>query len=185
MFTYYSYFFLKKKSLCVVVLVGKPDEHSTQHGEHISLDESHQQLKRIHEEQHDDAEGVQAETESHTHRPAEEDHAGEREDHRVACHHVGKETDHQRKGLGEHAKQLDEGHDRSRIGLEEEGHLGPEYLLPILLVGKDIDGEHRAQCQEEGDIDVARDVGAAREDRNQSDEVTCQEACSASRLLTT
>ena len=53
--------------LSMVLLVGKPDEHSTQHGEDVSLNKGHQQLKQVHEEQHEDAEGIQAETESDTH----------------------------------------------------------------------------------------------------------------------
>ena len=54
-------------SLRVVFLMGKADEHGTQHGEDVCLNKGHQQLQQIHEEQHEDAEGIQAETESDTH----------------------------------------------------------------------------------------------------------------------
>ena len=154
--------------------MGKPDEHRTEHGEDVSLNESHQQLKQVHEEQHDDTEGIQAKTESDTHRPTEEDHAGETEHHGVPSHHVGEETDHQGEGLCEHTEQFDDRHDRSGIGLQEQWHLRPEDLLPVLFVGKDVDGQHRAQRQEEGDVDITRHIGSAREDGNQSDEVTRQ-----------
>ena len=60
--------------LLVVLLVGKPDEHRTKHCEDVCLNKSNQQLQQIHEEQHDDAKGIQAKTKSDTHRPTEEDH---------------------------------------------------------------------------------------------------------------
>ena len=53
--------------LSVMLLMGEPDEHSTQHSEDVGLNEGHQQLEQVHEEQHEDAEGIQAETESDTH----------------------------------------------------------------------------------------------------------------------
>jgi len=162
-------------SLRVVFLMGKADEHGTQHGEDVSLNEGHQQLEQIHEEQHEDTEGIQAETESDTHRPTEEDHTRETEHHGVACHHVGKETDHQGEGLREDTEEFDEGHHWHRISLQEEGHLRPEDLLPVLLVGEDVDGQHRTQGQEEGYVDITRHVGTTWEDWDQSDEVTRQD----------
>ena len=155
--------------------MGKPDEHSTQHGENVRLNKGYQQLQKIHKEEHEDAEGVQAETKSDTHRPTEEDHTGEAEHHGVAGHHVGKETDHQGEGLREHTEELDERHHRCGIGLQEHRHIRPEYLLPIFFVGEDVDSQHRTQGQEEGDIDVSRHVGATGEDWYQSDEVTRQD----------
>ena len=155
--------------------MGEPDEHSTQHGEDVGLNEGHQQLKQVHEEQHEDAEGIQAETESDTHRPTEEDHAGEAEHHGVASHHVGKETDHQGEGLREDAEEFDERHHRRRICLQEQRYFGPENLLPVFLIGEDIDGKHRTQRQEEGDVDISRHVSAAGDYRNQADEVTRQD----------
>ena len=104
-------------SLRVVFLMGKADEHGTQHGEDVSLNESHQQLEQVHEEQHEDAKGVQAKTKSDTHRPTEEDHTGEAEHHSMASHHVGKETDHQCEGLREDTEEFDEWHHWCRIGL--------------------------------------------------------------------
>ena len=92
----------------------------------------------------------------------------------MTSHHVGKETDHQREWLCEHSEQLNQRHHRSGIGLEEQGNLGPEDLLPVLLVGKDVDGKHGTYSQEEGDVDVTSNIGAAREYRNQSDEITGQ-----------
>ena len=116
-----------------MVLMGKPNEDRTQHGENVSLDESNQQLQRIHEEQHDDAEGVESKAESYAHRPTEEDHASERQDHSMACHHVGKETDHQGERLREDTEELYDRHNRGGIGFQEQRHLRPENLLPMLM----------------------------------------------------
>ena len=159
----------------MMFLMGKSDEHGTQHREDVSLNEGHQQLQEVHEEEHEDAEGVQAETESDTHRPTEEDHAGETEHHGMACHHVGKETDHQGEGFREDTEKFDERHHWRGIGLQEQRHLRPEDLLPVLLVGEDVDGQHCTQGQEEGDVDVTRHVGTTWEYRDQSDEVTRQD----------
>ena len=169
--TFLPFYFLPL--LSVMIFMGKPDEHRTQHGEDVCLNKGHQHLKCIHEEQHDDTESIQTKTKSDTHRPTEEDHAGETQNHSVASHHVGKETDHQREGFREYSEEFDDRHHRNRIGLQEQRNLWPEDLLPVLLVGKDVDGEHRTDCQEEGDIDITRHIRSTREDGDQSDEVTC------------
>lgn len=72
----------------------KSDEHRTQHREDVCLDKGHKNLKTVHEEKHDYAESVQAETVTDTHRPTEEDHARETQNHGMSSHHVGKETNH-------------------------------------------------------------------------------------------
>ena len=147
------------------LLVCETDEHGAQQREDVSLDESHQNLKTVHEEHHDDADEVETHTVAHAHRPAEEDHTSEAQDDRVACHHVGKETDHKGKRLGEHAEELDYRHERHRVGLEEEWHIRPENILPVLLVAEEVYGHHRAESQEERDVDVSRYVGTTGEDR--------------------
>lgn len=65
-------------------------EHSTQHCEHISLDECYKHFKTVHEQQHYNAENIKTETISYAHRPTEEDNASETQYHRMACHHVSK-----------------------------------------------------------------------------------------------
>ena len=147
------YFFTFLPLLFVMLLMCQTDEHRTQHREHVSLYECHQQFEGVHEQQHDDAEQVQADTHANTHSPAQEDHTAEAEYHGVACHHVGKETDHQGEGLGEHTEQLNHWHQRNSF--QEDGHIGPEDILPILLVAKQVNGQERAECQE--DITPGRD----------------------------
>ena len=90
----------------------------------------------------------------------------------MSSHHVGKETDHKCEWLCEHSEQLDKRHYWSGIRLEEQRNLRPENLLPVLLVGKQVDGKHRTYSQEEGDVDVTSNVCASWEYRNQSDEIT-------------
>ena len=87
----------------------------------------------------------------------------------MSCHHIGKETDHQGEGLREHTKQLDGWHDGDR--LEEDGHIGPENLFPVLLVAKQVDGEERHEGQQERDVDIARYVRTTREDGQQTHKV--------------
>ena len=152
-----------------MLFVCKSDEYRTQHGEHICLYEGHQQFQCIHEQQHDDAEDVQSNAQSHAHGPAQEDDAAEAEYHGVASHHVGKETDHQREGLGEHAEQLDGRHQGD--GFQEDGHVGPQNLLPVLLVAEEVDGQHGAQCQEERDVDITRHIRTAGEYGQQAQQV--------------
>ena len=154
-----------------MVFMGQADKHGTEHREDVGLDEGHQHLEKVHEEQHDDAEGVQTQSVAHTHRPSEEDDAREAQDDGMAGHHVGEETDHQGEGLGEDAEELYHGHDGHGIGLEEQRHFGPEDFLPVLFVGKEVDDQHRAEGQEEGDVDVARDVATTGEDGQQAHHV--------------
>ena len=158
--------------LSVVFLVCQADEHGTKHSKHVRLYKRYQQLKCIHKQKHDDAEDVQTHTKTYAHRPTEEDNACEREYHSVSSHHVGKETDHKCEWLCEHSEQLDKRHYWSGICLEEQRNLRPENLLPILLVGKQVDGKHCTYSQEEGDVDVTSNVCASWEYRNQSDEIT-------------
>ena len=139
------------------------DEHGREQREHVSLNKGHQQLHTIHEEEHDGTEEIESETHAYAHRPAQEYHAREAQDDGVSGHHVGKETDHQCEGLGEDAHHLDDGNERCGIRLEEQGHLGPEDFLPVFLVAEDVDQEHRAEGEEERDVDVARHVGSTWE----------------------
>ena len=153
--------------------MGKPYEDSAQQSEDVGLYEGDQKLQTVHEEEHQDAEDVKSDTEAHTHCPSQEYHAGEAEYHGVTCHHVGEETYHQGKRLGKDAENLDDGHQWN--GLQEDWHIGPQYVFPILLVAKEVDGQHRAYRQEEGDIDIACHVDTAGEEGYQSHEVTGQD----------
>lgn len=151
--------------------MSKADEHGGEEGEHVGLYERHKNLDEIHEEEHEGAEGIEAEAHASSHGPTQEDDAREGEDDGVARHHVGKETDHEGERLREDADNLDDGNQRGRVGLEEEGNLGPEDLLPVFLVAKDVDKQHGADGKEEGDVDVARHISATREDGEKAEDV--------------
>ena len=155
----------------MVLGMSKADEHSREEREDVSLNEGNEDLYEVHEEEHEAAEGVKAETHAGTHCPSEEDDAGKGEDDGVTCHHVGKETDHEGEGLGEDTNDLNDGNQRSGVGLQEERHLGPEDFLPVLFVAEDVDEKHRADGEEERDVDVTRHVSAAREDGEESEDV--------------
>ena len=161
-------------SLCLLVLLSQTDEHGAQQGEDISLNECHKHFKTVHEEHHYGTYEVQTYTVAHAHRPSKEDDAGEAQDDCVSCHHVGKETDHESERLGENAEELYDWHQRHRISLEEYRHMRPEDVFPILLVAEEVDGNHGADGKEERHVDVARNVGATREYRKQTENV-CRE----------
>ena len=94
----------------MMFLVRQSDEHCRKHCEHVCLDECDEELKTVHEEQHDDAERVESESESHSHRPSEEDDSCETQYDGMSRHHVGKETDHEREWFGEHTEELNHRH---------------------------------------------------------------------------
>ena len=124
----------------MMFFVRQTDEYGAEHRKHIGLHECDQEFQGIHEEQHDDAEEVQAQTKAHAHAPSEEDDAGKTEDDGVTCHHVGKKTNHERKWLGKYTEKLYYRHDRSRVGFQEQGHLWPKNLFPIFFIGEDVNG---------------------------------------------
>ena len=151
--------------------MSQADKHGTEHRKDVSLDEGYKELQTIQEENHDKAEYGKTRAKCRIERPSDEDDGCKRQDNGVACHHVSKETDHQGEGLGDDAKDLDDRHDSNGISLQERWYIGPEYLLPVLLVAKEVDGQHRAERQEEGDIDIARHVSTTREDGQEAQHV--------------
>ena len=128
----------------LMLLMCQSDEYGRQHSEHVGLHKGYQQLKGVHEEQHDGTEQIQSRTHCRSHGPAQEDDAREGQYHSMSCHHIGKETDHQREGLGEDTEQLNGWHDGD--SLQEEGHIRPEDVLPVLTVTKQVDCQERTQC---------------------------------------
>lgn len=60
-----------------MLLMSQSDKHGAQHREDISLNKGYQQLKAVHEEQHDDAERVQTDTIAYAHGPTQKDDASE------------------------------------------------------------------------------------------------------------
>ena len=132
----------------MMFLMRQSYEHRAKHGEHVGLNEGYEELKTVHEQQHNDAERVESETETNAHRPSEEDDAGETQYDSVSCHHIGEETDHERERFGKDTEQLNHRHYGHWVCLQEERHLRPEDFLPIFLVAEEVDGNHRAYGKE-------------------------------------
>ncbi len=93
----------------------------------------------------------------------------------MSRHHVGKETNHQRKRFGKYSEKLYHRHYRHRISLKEQRHIRPENLFPIFLVAEQVDGQHRAYGKEERYVDVSRHIRTAGEYRNESYQITCED----------
>ena len=106
------------------------DEDGRQHGEHVGLDESHQQLQTVHEYHQHGTDERKRRAYHGIDLTRDEDDTGQGQNDGMAAHHVGKQTDHQGEGLGENAEQFDDGHHGH--GHLEPGRNGrPEDLLPI------------------------------------------------------
>ena len=116
---------------------GHSDEHRREQREHHGLDEAYQALQAHHEDTHEDAHGTHAVEDARRHRGHEENDARHGHRNGMACHDVGKESDHQGKGLGEDAHELYHGDDGNRR-LEPCGHVGPEDVLPVVLVAREL-----------------------------------------------
>ena len=133
------------------------DEHGREHSEHHCLDEADQALKAHHEDTHDDAQGRHRQLYGDSLRGYQEDDTRDSHRNGVTGHHVGKETDHQCKGLGEDTHKLNHGNDGDG-GFQPCGHIGPEDVLPVMLVARELHDDKGAEGKEERHGDVARHV---------------------------
>src|SRR5438874_2508208 len=150
----------RRKSVCVL---RHPDEQRGQHGEHVSLHESHEQLE------HEDAE-----RERHRHRRnvdgEEQGQRDEEEDDDVSRHHVGEETDGEGERLGEESEELDHEHQRP----EGPGDAGGNEVRPVAdralrAHAGDLREHEREEREDDSDRDVSRrrgDAGKAAERRD-------------------
>ena len=133
------------------------DEDGGEHREHHRLDEAHQAFEAHHEDAHDDAQARHGELHGNSLSGHEEDDT--RDSHRdgMTGHHVGEKSDHQGEGLGEDTYKLDDGNDGYRR-LQPRWHVGPEDVLPVVLVARELHDEEGAEGQEEGHGNVARHI---------------------------
>ena len=154
----------------VVFRVSQADEHGAEHGEHVGLDECHQEFQGVHENHHDQTGECHGGADANAHLECDEDDARDGEDDGVSCHHVGEETNHQGERLCEDAEEFNDRHHRHGH-FQPSWHGRPEDFLPIFLVAKKIDEQERADGKEEGDVDVTGDVCSAREDGDESQKV--------------
>ena len=152
----------------VMLGTSHPDKYRREYGEYVCLDERYQHVEQHHEDGESNGHNRYAcrgayakHCREYKYQPHEHQY------YHVSGKHVGKETNHQREGFGEHPDKFNNLHERKNRCFQEYGHIGPEYLFPILLVSKKIGSEEGEHCQTQCNGNVAGNVGATRKDRNQ------------------
>lgn len=146
------------------------DEDGTQHGEHVGLDERDQQFEGVHEYEDYHADCAERRAYSDTYLARYKDYARQRQDNGMACHDVGKQTDHQCKRLRQNAEELNDWHQGDGT-FEHQWHFGPEDFLPIVSVSEQVDSYERAKCEEKRNGNVSGQVSPAWKNRNQSEQI--------------
>ena len=116
------------------------DKHGGEDGKHIGLYETHQRVEQEHKQGESEGEHRCGGTHSHSKQAAENEYQRHKHNHHhVAAHHIGKQTNHQRDGLGEDAENFNHRHQRQ---FQSHGHVGPENfqysLLPVRLVTRNV-----------------------------------------------
>ena len=142
------------------LIVSQPDT-----GEHVGLNKCNQHFHTIHEDAEQHRHDTHGRADDCPHTGGHEHNAGQCQDDGVSRHDVGKQTDHQGKGLGENAEQLDGWHDGHRA-LQPHGHFRPKDFLPILLGTEYIDRNECTECQYQGNGYIAGHIASSREDGN-------------------
>ena len=153
-----------------MLFLGQSDEYGRQHGKYVGLDKGYQQFEGIHEQvEHNRCES-QCAVQGRSHAGGDENQSCQYEHGYVSCQHIGKQTDHQGKRLGEDAEELDERHHRYRH-FQPPGNVGPEDVFPIRLGAEQVDCQKCADGQYHGDGNVSRNVGTTGEEGHQAHQV--------------
>ncbi len=150
--------------------VSQSDEDCTQHGEYVGLNEGHEEFETVHEYHQCEADDGQRSADDGTELARDEDDASEGKDDGMTAHDVGKETYHEGERLGEDAEHFDDGH-HGHGHFEPCGNGRPKDFFPIFLVAEEVHEKERTEGEEEGDVDVARDVCASGEDGDEPQEI--------------
>ena len=147
------------------------DVESRKHGEDESLDVRHEAFQHIDEDREENRDSGAHPANNHTAGVAEdEDNHDKAQHHNVARRHVGKKTDEQHNRFGEHTDHLDERHQREN--LQPSGNArSVEDIDPIMLVATDIGDEESDECERSRHSNIARDICAGGEERNQAQAV--------------
>ena len=150
---------------------GHTGEHGGEQGEDESLDEGHDALQQAHEDIEDEGDDGHAVAQPDAHATEDEDERDDAEGDDVAGGDVGEESHHQHEGLGEDTDDFHKGHQRDG-DLEEPRHTGRvDEVLPVVGVGGEGGDEEGDEGEHAGDGDVAGEVGAARENRDEAHQV--------------
>ena len=150
--------------------MGQSNEYRAQHGEYKSLDEGYQELEEVHEDHEQEADGADAGPRDDALLKRNENYACQGDCYGVSAEDVGKESNHQCERLGKYTKELDDGDDGDRH-LEPPGYVWPKDILPVVLVAKEVDQQHRAQGKKESDGDITCQVRSSGEDGDESHDV--------------
>ncbi len=150
---------------------GHADVHRTEQREDERLDERHQQLHQTHEDVEEDGDRRDRPTDGRVHLPEDENQRHERQGDDVAGGDVGEKSHHQHERLGEDADGLHQRHDR-QWELQPPRHARRvEDVFPVLLAGREGGHEEGDERENARHGDVAGEVRAARENRDDAQHV--------------
>ena len=150
---------------------GHTDVHRAEQREDESLDERHQKLHQTHEDVKENGNRRHGPTDGRVHLTEDENQRDKRQRDDVAGGDVGEESHHQHERLREDTDSLHQRHDRQR-NLQPPRHARRvEDVLPVLLAGGEGGHEEGDERQNAGHGNVAREVRAARENRDDAHDV--------------
>ena len=95
---------------CMGRFLSQADENGGKHREDIGLKKGYKQFQAVHENTQEHGDDYHRAVDCRSHSGRHKDDAGKNEYDGVTCHDIGKESDHQSKGLGEKADKLYKGH---------------------------------------------------------------------------
>ena len=150
---------------------GHANVHRTEQGEDECLDERHQQLHQSHEDVEENGDRRHSPADNRVHLAEDENQRDERQGDDVAGGDVGEESHHQHERLGEDTDGLHQRHDRQR-NLQPPRHARRvEDVFPVLLAGGEGGHEEGDERENARHGDVAGEVRAARENRDDAQHV--------------
>lgn len=155
----------------VFVHLSQSDEDGREEREYIGLEEYDQYLENLHSQSEEDGEHSHPGSESRADGAEHKDQSHEHQFDDMSRQDIGKETDHQGERFGEYPNELEERHKRDRAFKPHRSRRDEEDILPIVLRGEDIDENERDHGEYAGHGEVARHVGSAREDRDESENI--------------
>ncbi len=156
--------------IMVPVFHCRSDVRSSQDREDERLEESHQQLDQVHKCRKQATNHCTSRCTTCTFAVVakEENEADKAENDDVSCRYVGKQSNHQGERLDEQAEDFNRRQDQLYPG-RNAGH--PEDVLPVVFVAVDVGNDERQHGKRQGHRQVAGNVGASGENRNQAEQV--------------
>ena len=156
----------------VFLLHGHAREQGGKQGENESLDKGDDAFQKPHKHVENERNEGNAVAKGGAVQTAKDEYQGndtERDD--MAGGDVGEKTDHQHEGLRENADELHNRHQRDGKFEEPRHARRVDDVFPVVLVGRKGGHQESDDSQDTGDGNVAGDVGATRENRDQPHQV--------------